>query len=119
MLLRGIAGVGQGGLGFGAEARFRLGVEDGTNLSLGASTVSEIGFLTEIRMQWNAMPDFPLGLAVALTDQPSRGDLGVRLTTDIGYRALSWVQPTLRLSYQGRNVDHTGIGAGLGLVFDW
>jgi hypothetical protein len=114
-----VMGVGREGFGLGAEGRFRLGDEDETNLSLGASTVDQVGFLTDIRMQWNAMQNFPLGLAVALTDRPNQGDLGVRLTTDIGYRALSWVQPTLRISYQARTVVHSGVGAGLGLVFDW
>lgn len=114
-----VMGVGREGFGMGVEGRFRLGDEDETNLSLGASSVDQVGFLTDIRMQWNAMENFPLGLAVALTDRPNQGDLGVRLTTDIGYRALSWVQPTLRISYQARTVVHSGIGAGLGLVFDW
>lgn len=118
-LARLVAGVGREGFGLGSEGRFRLGDEDGTNLSLGVSSLAQIGFLTEMRMQWDAMPGIPLGLAVALTDQPSRGDLGVRLTTDIGYRALPWMHPTLRISYQARTVVHSGIGAGLGLVFDW
>ena len=114
-----VAGVGREGFGLGLEGRFRLGPEDGTNLTLGASNVQQIGYLTEIRMQWDALTSFPIGLAVALTDRPNRGDLGVRLTTDLGYRALSWVQPTLRISYQARTVVHAGIGAGVGLVFDW
>jgi len=25
----------------------------------------------------------------------------------------------LRVSYQGRTVQHSGIGGGVGLVFDW
>lgn len=119
LLVRLVAGVGRRGFGLGMEGSVRLGAEDGTNLSLGVSGIQEIGFLTELRMQWNALENVPLGLAVALTDQPAQGDLGVRLTTDIGYRALSWVQPTIRVSYQGRTVVHSGIGVGLGLVFDW
>lgn len=119
VLARVVAGAGRDGFGMGVEGRFRLGAEDGTNLTVGASRVAELGFLTDIRMQWNAVEHYPLGLAVAVTDQPNRGELGVRLTTDIGYRALPWFQPTLRLSYQARTVVHSGLGAGLGLVFDW
>lgn len=114
-----IAGVGQDGFGAGIDGRVRLGPEDGTNLSVGASALAEVGFLTEIRMQWQALRHLPLGLAIGLTDQPNQGDLGVRFTTDIGWRALDWMQPTLRLSYQARTVVHSGVGAGLGLVFDW
>jgi len=113
------AGVGRDGFGLGVEGRFRLGDEDATNLSLGVTKLAEIGFLTEIRMQWDAVHRVPLGLAVALTDQPSGGDLGVRLATDIGLRTFEWFQPTIRLSYQARTVVHSGLGLGIGLVFDW
>jgi hypothetical protein len=34
-------------------------------------------------------------------------------------RTLGWFQPTIRLSYQARTVVHSGLGLGLGLVFDW
>lgn len=113
------AGVGRDGFGLGVEGRFRLGDEDATNLTLGVTKLAEIGFLTEIRMQWDAVHRVPLGLSVALTDQPSGGDLGVRLATDIGLRTFDWFQPTIRLSYQARTVVHSGLGLGLGLVFDW
>jgi len=119
VIVRGVVGVGSDGFGVGAEGHVRFGREDDTNLTLGLSHLQEIGFLTSLRMQWNALAGFPLGLSVALTDQPTGGDLGVRLTTDIGYRALSWVRPTVRIAYQARTVEHAGIGAGLGLVFDW
>ena len=118
-MLRLIAGLGEEGLGFGLEARLRAGHEDLTNLTFAVSSLEEVGFLSEIRMQWAVVPHFPVGLAVGVTDRPNRGDLGVRLSTDIGWGGMDWVQPTLRLSYQGRNLDHHGLGAGLGLVFDW
>jgi hypothetical protein len=113
------AGLGREGLGFGVEGRLRAGREDATNITFAASTLEEIGWLTEIRMQWAVVPHFPVGLAVGATDRPNRGDVGVRLSADIGWSAIDWVQPTLRLSYQGRTVEHSGVGAGLGLVFDW
>lgn len=119
ILARLVAGLGKEGLGFGAEGRLRLGREDGSNLSFAVSSLEEIGFLSEVRMQWAAVSAVPLGFAVAVTDQPTGGDLGVRLSADIGVRALSWMQPTLRISYQGRSVEHSGLGAGLGMVFDW
>jgi hypothetical protein len=119
LMARLVAGVGREGFGLGVQGRFRLGDEDATNLSVGASNIDQVGFLSEVRMAWNAVERVPLGLAVALTDQPSRGDLGVRLSTDIGYRVTDWVRPTLRISYQARSVVHSGIGAGLGLIFDW
>jgi hypothetical protein len=116
-----VAGLGEDGMGFGVEGRARLGPELGTNLTFAASTLENIGFLSELHLQWAAFPRFPLGLAVALTNQPlgDDGDLGVRFSADLGVRVSSWFQPTLRVSYQGRTVAHSGLGGGLGLVFDW
>ena len=119
ILTRLVAGIGADGLGFGAEGRLRLGAEDGSNLTFGVSSLEEIGFLTDVRMQWAAVPEMPLGFSVGVTDQPGSGDLGVRLGADIGFRAAPWFQPTLRVSYQGRSLEHSGLGLGAAAVFDW
>lgn len=119
ILTRLVAGIGADGLGFGAEGRLRLGAEDASNLTFGVSTLEDIGFLTEVRMQWAAVSEMPLGFSVGVTDQPGSGDLGVRLGADIGYRAARWFQPTLRVSYQGRSLRHSGLGVGAAAVFDW
>jgi hypothetical protein len=119
LLARLIAGQGKDGLGFGAEGRLRLGAEEGTNLGFGASTLAGIGFLSELKFQWMAFPRFPLGLGIGVGDQPTQGDLGVRFSADLGVRMLSWLTPTVQVSYQGRSLAHSGMGAGLGLVFDW
>lgn len=113
-----IVGVGSD-IGIGVEGRMRLGSEQSTNLSFGYSNITNIGFLADMRMQWDAMPRAPLGLAVAVTDQPDEGDLGIRLTIDLGYQLRPWFQPTLRLSYQARSIYQHGFGAGLGMVLDW
>ncbi len=117
--VRAVAGIGKAGLGFGAEGRVRLGAEDQSNLTFGVSSLSEIGFLSEVRMQWAAIPRMPLGFSVGVSDRPNQGDLGVRLGADIGYRVRPWFQPALRVSYQGRSLAHSGIGIGTAMVFDW
>ena len=114
-----IAGVGREGFGLGGEGRLRLGDLDHTNLSAGISFVEQVGFLTELRLETWPRPELPVGLSVAVTDQPGNGDLGVRLATDVGYRVRPWVRPTVRVSYQGRTATHAGLGGGVGLVFDW
>lgn len=116
-----VVGAGEDGFGAGVEGRIRLGPETGTNLTFAASTLEGIGFLSELHLQWAAFAKVPLGFGVALTNQPlgDDGDLGVRFSADIGVHALDWFQPTLRVSYQGRTVEHSGVGGGLGLVFDW
>ena len=113
------AGVGEEGFGLGLAGRLRVGHPDGTNLSAGASAIEQIGFYSDLRLEAWPRDELPIGISVGVTDQPGSGDLGVRLAADVGWRALSWLQPTLRLSWQGRTAVHYGLGGGLGLVFDW
>ena len=113
------AGVGEDGLSLGLAGRLRLGDPDSANLSLGISAVEELGFFSDLRMETRPDRRLPVGISVGVTDQPGNGDLGARLAADVGWRALSWIQPTLRVSWQGRTAVHSGVGAGLGMVFDW
>jgi hypothetical protein len=113
------AGVGDDGLALGIAGRLRLGDPDRANLSLGVQGVQELGFFSDLRMETRPDRRLPVGISVGVTDQPGQGDIGVRLATDIGWRALSWMQPTVRVSWQGRTAVHSGLGAGAGLVFDW
>jgi hypothetical protein len=43
----------------------------------------------------------------------------VRLVADVGLRSLSWFYPSARVSYQARDIDHSGFGGGIALNFDW
>lgn len=113
------AGVGEEGLALGLAGRLRLGDPDAANLSVGISAVEELGFFSDLRLETRPDQQVPVGISVGVTDQPGQGDLGARLAADVGYRALSWMQPTLRVSWQGRTAVHSGVGAGLGVVFDW
>ncbi len=117
--LRAVAGVGNEGFGTGVNARIRIGDADGDNLSASLGAVAELGFVSELRLETWPQRRLPVGLSVGVTDQPGGGDLGVRLATDVGWQARSWIRPTARLSWQGRTTDHAGLGGGLGLVFDW
>jgi hypothetical protein len=114
-----IAGVDQTSLELGAEGRLRIGDADGTSLHLTASQIASIGYLTQVRFQVDPFGRAPLGFSVAVTDRPAQGDLAVRLGVDAGLRTLSWIEPVVRVSYQGRTVEHSGLGAGLGLNFHW
>ena len=42
----------------------------------------------------------------------------VRLGIDAGY-VIGPVAPTLRVSWQGRSINHGGVGGGLALAFRW
>ncbi len=105
--------------GAGFRARLRLGQERGTNLLLGAAVTQRIGTLLEAAYSWTPRPEVPVLLAVQVTNMPFPEDFGVRIVGDVGWRRTSWVYPSLRLSYQARDVDHSGFSGGLGLNFDW
>ncbi len=119
LAVRGIGGVGREGFGLGIEGRLRVGEQDTTNVTLASSRIAELGFLSELRLQVEAIRKAPLGFSVGVTDQPNEGDLGMLFAADVGWRVLDWLAPTVRLSYQARTVTHSGAGAGIGLVFGW
>jgi hypothetical protein len=105
--------------GVGLRARVRFGEEDGANLIVGVGFTRGVGTLIEAAYHWAPRPMIPIALAVQVTDQPVPEDFGVRIIGDIGYRGAAWVYPSVRLSYQARDLDHAGVSGGLGLNFDW
>lgn len=105
--------------GYGLRGRLRIGEERGTNLLLGAGFTQDVGTLLEAAYAWAPHVQVPVLLAVQVTDLPVPEDFGVRIVGDVGWRKLAWVYPSLRVSYQARDVDHAGFSGGLGLTFDW
>lgn len=107
--------------GLGMRARLRLGEETGTNLVLGAGFTQNVGTLLEAAYHWLPTRMVPVQLTVQVTDMPVPEDFGVRLIGDVGLRhpSMSWFYPSLRLSYQARDIDHAGISGGLAMNFDW
>ena len=105
--------------GFGARGRVRFGSEDGTNLVVGAAFSDKVGTLLEAAYHWLPTKIVPVQLTVQVTDVPVTEAFGVRLIADVGLRQLSWVYPSLRVSYQARDIDHSGVSGGFALNFDW
>jgi hypothetical protein len=105
--------------GFGGRLRLRLGEESGTNLVLGAGFTDGVGTLLEAAYNWLPHPVIPIQLSVHVTDQPIAENLGVRLIGDVGWRKVSWFYPSLRFSYQARDIDHAGFSGGAAMNFDW
>jgi len=105
--------------GFGMRGRLRLGNELGTNLVLGASFTARIGTLLEAAYNWLPNKVVPVQITVQVTDQPVVEDFGVRLIADVGVRSVSWFYPSARVSYQARDIDHSGLSGGFALNFDW
>ncbi len=104
---------------FGLRARLRLGEETSTNLVLGAGFTQGVGTLLEAAYHWLPAAKLPVQLTVQVTDMPVPENFGVRLIGDVGYRPVSWFYPSLRLSYQARDIDHAGVSGGLAMNFDW
>jgi hypothetical protein len=105
--------------GLGLRGRVRFGEETATSLVLGVGFTDGVGTLFEAAYASNALPKVPVRVAVEVTDQPIQSDFGVRLVGDVGFRPGSWIYPSLRLSYQARDVDHAGFSGGAGVNFDW
>jgi hypothetical protein len=105
--------------GFGARGRIRLGKEESTNLVLGAAFTSYVGTMLEAAYHWLPNKVVPVQITVQVTDQPVVEDYGVRLIADVGVRKLKWFYPSARLSYQARDIDHSGLSGGIALNFDW
>ena len=106
-------------VGMGLRGRVRIGEETGTNLAIGLGFTKGIGTLLEASYHWLPAPVIPVQIAVQVTDQPVAEDFGVRLIGDVGWKQLSWVYPSVRVSYQARSRDHAGASGGLAMNFDW
>jgi hypothetical protein len=122
--LRITAGLGRpessaAGLRGGAQLRFRIGEAMGTNLVLAGETIPELGLRGYIGLAWLPVPNWPMAAEVHVTDQPGNGQIAVRGLFELGHRFGSAFALSARLSYQGRNIDHSGLGVGLAATFDW
>jgi hypothetical protein len=105
--------------GYGGRVRLRLGEEMGTNLVIGASITHNVGTLLEAAYHWLPAPVVPVQIMVQVTDEPVPQDFGVRLIGDVGYRKLGWFFPSVRVSYQARDIHHAGFSGGMAMNFDW
>lgn len=107
------------GVNVGGQLRIRIGEEYGTHLLLAGEFSTAVGQRAFVALAWSLAPEWPSRVEVHVTDQPVSTGLGVRVVVEQGYRLGDFFAIALRLSYQGRRIDHTGIGGGLTLSFDW
>jgi hypothetical protein len=103
----------------GVRGKVRIGREEETNLAVSAGFVSSVGTLLEAAFTWDVVPRFPIVLSTQVTNAPVGENFGVRLIADVGWRGTDWFYPSLRLAYQARNIELSGVSAGLALNFDW
>jgi hypothetical protein len=115
-----IAGVGKTGFGMGVEGRMRLGARTATNILFSTRSVDQVGFLSEVRFgTWPLAKQLGLGISVGATNQPARGEVAVKLGTELELPIQRNVSLLVRGSWQGRSVEHSGAGGGAGLGFSW
>lgn len=119
LALRLIAGVSRLGFGLGAEARVRVGAGDGVHLQLVARSIEDHGFLSEVRFGAPLARRLRMRLSVGATDLPAKLDTGAVLGSEVEWDARRNLSLHLRGTWQGRSIDHSGLGAGVGLGVSW
>ena len=119
VLLRGSAGVNRTGLAGGADLGLRIGSETGTSLLIRGATIANIGQRGSLTLAWDAVQGWPMSAEVVVTNEPIGEDLGVRLIYSVGRSVTPWLDVSGRLSYQLRDINHSGLGFGLGTTFHW
>jgi hypothetical protein len=119
VLLKGSAGVNRSGLAGGFDLGLRIGSETGTSLLIRGATIANIGQRGSLTLAWDAVRGWPMSAEVVVTNEPIGEDLGVRLIYSVGRSVTPWLDVSGRLSYQLRDINHSGLGFGLGSTFHW
>ena len=114
-----IAGVQEDGLHLGAEGKLRIGRELGTSLVIGAAATSGIGSRVMLELDTNAVPRWPMAAEVVVTNEPIGDSAGVRLIYSVGRSLTPWLDLSLRVGYQLRDIQHSGLSGGLSTNFHW
>lgn len=113
-------GVHRGGLVGGAQARLRIGEERRTNLVLGGDVLTEVGQKAFFALNFQPHPAVPmLAQGEVFNQSIASGDPMFRVVAQVGWRATRWLTLAARGSYQLRNIQNGGFGAGLSTTFDW
>lgn len=114
-----LTGVDRNGFNTGVEGKLRIGEDNGTNLVLASGFTGGIGNRNEITLTWDRVHGWPMSGTVVVTNEPIEKDYGVRFIYSLGRSFGSWLDLSLRLSYQLRNIDHGGFGVGISDSFHW
>jgi hypothetical protein len=117
--VRGTVGLDNSGVQGGGFGFLRLGSDLGTNLWFGAEGLGGIGVRGITQFEWNAFPRWPIVLRTEVTDEPAGANVGVRAIAQVGYRIATHLVVSVRGSYQGRTIDHSGPGGGAAVAYAW
>ncbi len=135
ILGRAAIGLQDGGVTGGGQVIFRIGNDRDTNLLLGGELLGRVGLRGFTQLELNTIKKVPILIRTEVTNQPagsavssfntddtvSRGanEIGVRTILQAGYRFTPEFVASLRVSFQGRTIDHAGPGFGGAVGYSW
>lgn len=119
----------------GGQIIFRIGSDRDTNLLLGGELLGGVGLRGFTQLELNTVKKVPILVRTEVTNQPAGGtknptsvgtnesagenDVGVRTIVQAGYRFTPQFVASLRVSFQGRTIDHAGPGFGGAVGYTW
>jgi hypothetical protein len=140
---RPVVGLGDDGITGGALTMVRIGNDQRTNLQLGGEFLGTIGVRAIAQFELKVLEDWPMMLRSEVTNQPAgssvseasvrpydddalpdatstgTNDIGVRGIAQVGYRIVDSFVVSVRGSYQGRTINHSGPGFGGAISYSW
>jgi hypothetical protein len=133
LVMRGIVGLREQGVGGGAQGFFRIGSDRKTNIMFGGEILGGIGVRGITQVELNAIRRVPILLRSEVTNQPAglsrqsvdddtstgQGEIGVRTIVQVGYRLLPNLVLAGRVSFQARTINHAGPGGGAAVMYEW
>lgn len=119
----------------GGQVIFRIGSDRDTNLLCGGELLGGVGLRGFTQLELNTVKKVPILVRTEVTNQPAGGtkssgsvgpnestgenEIGVRAIVQAGYRFTPQFVASLRLSFQGRTIDHAGPGFGGAVGYTW
>jgi hypothetical protein len=143
VIARTLLGLDDNGVSGGLQGHLRIGSDQGTNVTIGGEILGTIGVRGITQLTIAPLSMFPIVLRSEVGNQPAgvvvqngevrpqdanasledtstgQSDVGVRGIAQVGYRILPDLVLSVRGSYQGRNIKHSGPGFGGGVLYSW
>lgn len=128
-------GLQDNGVTGGGQVIFRIGNDRDTNLLLGGELLGGVGLRGFTQLELNTIKKVPILVRTEVSNQPAgstrsaasvasgestgENEVGVRAIVQAGYRFTPDFVASLRLSFQGRTIDHAGPGFGGAVGYTW
>jgi hypothetical protein len=135
LIVRGVVGLRDDGVGGGAQAHVRIGNDKKTNLTLGGEVLGGVGFRGIVQFELATFERVPVMFRTEVTNQPAgvtarsdeverdeatgRAEVGARAIAQVGYELVDGLVIAARGSYQGRTIKHAGPGFGGAVTYTW